>query len=1071
MSYPIEIPAGRQGMQPNIGLSYGGTTASSWVGVGWNLSLPTITVETRWGVPHYYPDVESELYILNGEQLVTKDTSGKMEPMPHRTNIWKQRNPSQNEMRYYPRIDEVHDSIVRHGTNPTNYWWSVTDKNGITSYYGKTHDSETVNPNAVLTDYTGNIAHWCLTETRDINGNTVRYYYSIDYHSGIINNPSASLGKEIYIDSINYTGFVDALNNYQRGIYVVEFSRSHDRDDITINGNYGFKRVDSKFLCHITVMVQDTFVKSYQLSYSQANRKTNFKNLLLDIYRLDEYPIGDCFIDGDLDIRDSMTFINSPGQKYIRTKFDYFPVPVTDSIFGVQDTILGFDDNVNSFFISNPLDLGGMADATGLGATRGKSWNAGGTGTIGGGPIVILSSASVGGNFDYSQSKNEGALTLIDLDGDGLSDKVFKEDNHVYFRKHIVLSNGKHAFDSNKRLLSDIDNFQCDVGENTAWGLQASLLVNYGGSWPGSTSTTITYFSDVNADGLPDLITEEGVLFNTLVNGIPTFKNLIKEHYEDTTNTNPDVIVTSAFEPCGSIIFDGYVNDSIDCVVDLVLDTIIKNTLNNYSHEAFLNDYGDSTQYLYYYTYQVGNGFTAVVYRKVVRCEPISLNPNIDAVRSWVATKAGNIRIISEFQLLQDTTTSRIQSKHVNGVRYSIESCNDLGDYNNYLPNTYTLNPPIPNELIDSLTVGKDDYEVKKDTFEIFVSENSILFFRLQSHGNRDFDKVSWIQDIQYLDNLANDPIEDHYNSKKDFLVTGIYSAQVPENGYIDGEINISCGDLNNQNFIFYVGPNILPINSIISTVTLQNNLNTTILLPHLPVNQYENINFYVYGQNVDKNDTIWKEINIVPTFYFTPLVDTLITDTLFYKPIVNFFQINHVDDNILDTVFNALFGPMYRGWGQFGYNNNDPSSNFEDLIDVSKLKRNLFLGSDTMSIHNAIYGTPCTSCMESDNVTESFEYNGMYNPLSVSTRWIEMLPNNYHQAWIGYGNINYITKEMMSNTRIKEFFTVPETADIPTYDSPVPHSTSTLYGPKTVRKISESTSNNNSVGAPVLFA
>ena len=117
-----------------------------------------------------------------------------------------------------------------------------------------------------------------MTETRDIDGNTVRYYYSLVYHSGLLNNNTASLGQEIYIDSINYTGYVDAANNYQRGIYSVEFYASHDRDDITINGNYGFKRVDSRFLCHITVLAQSDILKSYYFSYSTANRKTNFKN-------------------------------------------------------------------------------------------------------------------------------------------------------------------------------------------------------------------------------------------------------------------------------------------------------------------------------------------------------------------------------------------------------------------------------------------------------------------------------------------------------------------------------------------------------------------------------------------------------------------------------------------------------------------------------------------------------------------------------------------------------------------------------------------------------------------------
>ena len=78
MSYPIEIPAGRQGMQPSLALNYNGTTVSSWVGVGWDLSIPAITVETRWE----FPDMiipKNRIYLLNGQQLVTKDAEGNIE--------------------------------------------------------------------------------------------------------------------------------------------------------------------------------------------------------------------------------------------------------------------------------------------------------------------------------------------------------------------------------------------------------------------------------------------------------------------------------------------------------------------------------------------------------------------------------------------------------------------------------------------------------------------------------------------------------------------------------------------------------------------------------------------------------------------------------------------------------------------------------------------------------------------------------------------------------------------------------------------------------------------------------
>ena len=67
--FPIEIPAGRQGIQPNLSLQYNSAGGNGWMGLGWDLSVPAITVETRWGVPLYSPYVESESYLMSGEQL------------------------------------------------------------------------------------------------------------------------------------------------------------------------------------------------------------------------------------------------------------------------------------------------------------------------------------------------------------------------------------------------------------------------------------------------------------------------------------------------------------------------------------------------------------------------------------------------------------------------------------------------------------------------------------------------------------------------------------------------------------------------------------------------------------------------------------------------------------------------------------------------------------------------------------------------------------------------------------------------------------------------------------------
>ncbi|NIQ59972.1 MAG: hypothetical protein GWN71_36820, partial [Gammaproteobacteria bacterium] len=70
LSYPIEVPPGRAGMQPELAIRYNSAGGNGWLGVGWDLAVPSVSVETRWGVPRYHESRESEAYLLGGEQLV-----------------------------------------------------------------------------------------------------------------------------------------------------------------------------------------------------------------------------------------------------------------------------------------------------------------------------------------------------------------------------------------------------------------------------------------------------------------------------------------------------------------------------------------------------------------------------------------------------------------------------------------------------------------------------------------------------------------------------------------------------------------------------------------------------------------------------------------------------------------------------------------------------------------------------------------------------------------------------------------------------------------------------------------
>ena len=57
VTFPISVPPGRAGVQPALSLSYSSSAGNSWVGLGWDLSIGSVSVDTRWGVPRYSPPI------------------------------------------------------------------------------------------------------------------------------------------------------------------------------------------------------------------------------------------------------------------------------------------------------------------------------------------------------------------------------------------------------------------------------------------------------------------------------------------------------------------------------------------------------------------------------------------------------------------------------------------------------------------------------------------------------------------------------------------------------------------------------------------------------------------------------------------------------------------------------------------------------------------------------------------------------------------------------------------------------------------------------------------------------
>ncbi len=484
LSYPIEVPPGRQGLQPALSVGYNSGGGDGWMGVGWDLAAPAITVETRWGVPRYDASRETETYLLDGEQLT---------PLAHRGP--PQPRTSERDKVFHARTEGSFARIVRHGNSgPASYWWEVTDKSGTHWLYGAPTGSQGPHADATLTDGSGNVFEWALKEVRDAHGNVMRYNYARVEDPGV--EGGSEPGSNLYLQKITYTD-----SGGSDGRYSVTFTRDRQlgeplRADRAIDARGGFKRVTADRLRRVDVRLDDELIRRYEFTYTTgAFDKTLLRSIaqydaelaLVGRHRLDYYD----------DIRDAQGDYQAFRQ-----------VPWTSP-----------SDNLRQGGLDRPPDHVGRVSALGASTSDG-----------GGGHLYVgigaepTKSGSVGEKLGFGYAQDNGLLALVDVDADGLPDKVFRDRNTVKYRKNLSGPGGRPAFADEARKL-DLPGF---MRQHTA-----SFTVGVEG-YPGAVAAqlddvntfTVTdrYFSDVNGDQIPDLVDGSSVLFGRIgTDGTPVY--------------------------------------------------------------------------------------------------------------------------------------------------------------------------------------------------------------------------------------------------------------------------------------------------------------------------------------------------------------------------------------------------------------------------------------------------------------------------------------------------------------------------------------------------------------------
>src|SRR6185503_16794182 len=173
LAIPIAASPGRSGFSPQLTLSYDSGAGNGPFGLGWNLSLPSITRKTDKGLPRYQDRDESDVFVLSGgEDLVPvliKDGDNWRPDVFEHTAA----GVTYQIKRYRPRIEGLF-ARIEHWTNVANgqtHWRSIS-KDNVTTFYGQKQESRLADP---LDD--SRVFSWLICEIRDDKGNAIVYEY------------------------------------------------------------------------------------------------------------------------------------------------------------------------------------------------------------------------------------------------------------------------------------------------------------------------------------------------------------------------------------------------------------------------------------------------------------------------------------------------------------------------------------------------------------------------------------------------------------------------------------------------------------------------------------------------------------------------------------------------------------------------------------------------------------------------------------------------------------------------------------------------------------------------------
>lgn len=203
---PIEVPPGRNGMQPKLALRYASAGGPSPFGIGWKLPIGRIERVTKWGVPRCRGEHADDFVLA----------------MPDATVELVNDPPGSDE--YRPAFEESYLLVEK--LRASNQW-VVHDRNGLRYVFGAVPSARIgTDTSTFMTEESDGDCRfttaWGLTHVEDPNGNSMDVtWYSF---AGVLYPAEVQWGGNIrtelahfYRVAVAYEGRADLISSYRDG--------------------------------------------------------------------------------------------------------------------------------------------------------------------------------------------------------------------------------------------------------------------------------------------------------------------------------------------------------------------------------------------------------------------------------------------------------------------------------------------------------------------------------------------------------------------------------------------------------------------------------------------------------------------------------------------------------------------------------------------------------------------------------------------------------------------------------------------------------------------------------------